>query len=634
MKKIIVGFIAFALLLGAHSAFAAGWNQYPSDCPVPLAIGNYTTGDGIRNGSSGCWTQTSVTMQPGQVINIDIFYDNTTGADAGNTVIHLTQSPAGSMSNTNSTYTFSGNLTSSNGSLPLGSATANIASPQTVTFAKAKLFPHGSSTGIDLPGGQSGFEAFGSGLNLGTIAKDDWGNIVMSFNVGTSSVQVCQDTSASNYNVSYPCQYPQQLCKDYNASNYNGSLPCQYPQQLCKDPSASNYNGSLPCQYPQPQLCRDTSALNYNGSLPCQYPQLCRDVNAINYNGILPCQYPQLCRDPNAINYNGALPCQFPAPVITSCAVTTVVTNITTTSATLHGMVTGGSNEVFFEYGPTVSLGTRTPARAGNGEFNETVSGLSSKTVYYYRIVARCGSVLSYGKIDIFQTDGVPTPQVKGVTIKRTVVSKPKVLGVTVSGSECPIALNITDKYQQVGVGDIVDYTITYQNITNMMLARPLFQVVVPKGFTIINSSVGTFSSDTNTVTAQLADLHPGEGGVAYIQARVDSLAADNFQIVSTAIVVYTTEKGAQQNAIAYVINNPKMSGSSSTVGGNALGSAAAFGSSGILPGTLLGWLLLIILILIIVLISTRFTRRTTHVTTVPGPGGSTTTRTEEMHHY
>src|SRR5680860_274823 len=113
MKKIIYLILVGVLFLVSFGSADAAWNTYPSDCPNPLSIGNYTTGEGIQDGSNGCWTRTSVSADAGQTINVAVYYDNTNNTDANSVVIKLNQSPSGTMTSKNSRYTFSGSLNSS-----------------------------------------------------------------------------------------------------------------------------------------------------------------------------------------------------------------------------------------------------------------------------------------------------------------------------------------------------------------------------------------------------------------------------------------------------------------------------------------------------------------------------------------
>ncbi|HEY5589350.1 MAG TPA: hypothetical protein VIK86_10420, partial [Candidatus Paceibacterota bacterium] len=66
---------------------------------------------------------------------------------------------------------------------------------------------------------------------------------------------------------------------------------------------------------------------------------------------------------------------------------------------------------------------------------------------------------------------------------------------------------------------------------------------------------------------------------------------------------------GAQENAMAYVLNNPKVVNNS-----NLLGASAFFG--GMFGMGLIGWLLLIIFIMILILIARNFYSRKNTTTT------------------
>ena len=293
-------------------------------------------------------------------------------------------------------------------------------------------------------------------------------------------------------------------------------------------------------------------------------------------------------------------------PVYNSCAVTTVATNVNQNGAQLNGIITSpvGAN-TYFEYGTTVNLGYRTNSRFVNGNvnFSDMVTGLSPYTIYYFRMVSDCQNGRSLGSMEVFRTAAVPTVNNNTNTTNttRTVV----VQGTTVVGTASPILLNITNKYELIGQGDLIDYVVDYKNIGSTILTRPMVQVMLPANVTLINASRGTYSADDHTLSVPLEDLYPGQEGVIYLQARVDSVPLNNSQIVTTAILVYTSANGSQENAMAYVLNAPKITGivaGDSTLAGNAF-------FAGLLSIGLLGWLLILLLILIIILISRSYNR-------------------------
>jgi hypothetical protein len=309
--------------------------------------------------------------------------------------------------------------------------------------------------------------------------------------------------------------------------------------------------------------------------------------------------------------YVNVTPTVIQPPLNNTCAVTTVATNVTQTTAQVNGYISGGTygGTGYFEYGPTINLGSRTQSQSISGSsFTAYLTGLSSNSVYYFRFVADCNGSQSLGSVEVFSTLGTTV-----INNNRPII----VQGTTVVGTQSPIQLTITDRYEYIGVGDIVDYTVYYKNIGRSTLTHPILQVVAPKGITLTNASRGTYSTDTNTLTVELETLLPGAEGTIYVQGRVDSLPIGSAQVVTTAILVYTSPNGAQENAIAYVLNKPK------DINQSLLGAAAFF--AGFFPGSLIGWLLLLILILLIILLARRYSQRTvapTHVTyaTVPPP--------------
>lgn len=281
-----------------------------------------------------------------------------------------------------------------------------------------------------------------------------------------------------------------------------------------------------------------------------------------------------------------------PIPVYNKCAVTTVATNVTQNGAQLNGLTTNSSGgNTYFKYGQTVNLGNRTNSRLTNSNtnFSEIVSGLSPNTIYFYRLISDCQNGISQGAIEVFRTLATQN-NIKTVTQGKTII-----------GTESPIVLRIENKYQAIGIGDIIDYVVFYKNIGSSKLTNPMVQVVIPQGLTLTNASRGTYSEDNRTLSIPIEDLNPNTEGVIYLQARVDNIDSSLAQIVTTAILIYTNPSGAQENAMAYVLNNPKI--------GSVLGASAFFGN--ISGFSLIDWLLLIIVILLLVLIArSLFSRR------------------------
>ncbi len=306
-----------------------------------------------------------------------------------------------------------------------------------------------------------------------------------------------------------------------------------------------------------------------------------------------------------------------PPIIYNSNVVTTVATNVTQTGAQLNGLVTStntGTADVYFQYGTSVNLGSRTPTRMTNGNtnFSEYVTGLKANTIYYFQAFSDGANGVSRGAIEVFRTPAYytntnnNTNTTTNTTNTTNTVKKEVVVtqGTTVYGSTSPIMLRIENRYQSIGVGDVIDYTVYYKNISSSTLTNPMVQVFIPQGLTLINTSEGTYSEENKTLSALIGDLLPGEEGVIYLQAKVVSLEANLAQIVTTVILVYTNPNGAQENAMAYVLNNQK----TMITNNSSLGASAFFGN--IFGIGLIGWLLLLTFILLIVLIARSFFHR------------------------
>jgi hypothetical protein len=298
--------------------------------------------------------------------------------------------------------------------------------------------------------------------------------------------------------------------------------------------------------------------------------------------------------------------------VYNSNVITTVATNISQTGARLNGFTTNlnyPNSNVYFEYGSTVYLGSRTPAtnKNTNTSFNDYISGLSSNTIYFFRAVSEGPDGISKGAIEVFRTNKNVNNGGGGNTT--TIIQ-----GNTVYGSSSPVVLQIWNKYPSFAVGDIVEYTVFYKNISSSRLTRPMVQVFIPNGLILTNTSLGTYLEENRTLSAPIQDLEAGDEGYIYLQAKVVSIDPSFAQIVTTAILVYTNPNGAQENAMAYVLNSPR------GVVNNSLGASAFFG---IFSGmSLICWLFLIIIILLLFLLSRKYYKRNsttvteTHTTT------------------
>lgn len=150
------------------------WNNAPSgDCP-DINIASVNTSEGYN---SPCWNGTSINAKPGEIINIKVYYHNTSSSNATNTRVKIT-----APSRSYSSHSFSGQILSSEGNLYTSSVNVNISSSQSLTFLSARWFVNQSSSSYQE---FSGNTALTSGVSIGTIAPgfSNQGSVVFRFKV-------------------------------------------------------------------------------------------------------------------------------------------------------------------------------------------------------------------------------------------------------------------------------------------------------------------------------------------------------------------------------------------------------------------------------------------------------------------
>lgn len=283
--------------------------------------------------------------------------------------------------------------------------------------------------------------------------------------------------------------------------------------------------------------------------------------------------------------------------------VTTAPTSVTQTSARLNGLLNGntsGAATGWFEWGSTVSLGNRTNSQSlgsvNSINFYDTITGLSPNSFYYFRAAVQgADGSIAYGDFLSLKTLSNTTPTQPVVIVSGTG-----------TGSSSDIQLSIDTRYENVYVGDTLDYTVIYKNISKHTLTNGILRVLFPQEVSFRNSSTGSFSDSDNALTITIGTMSPGQTATYFIQGTVLRQPTTSNLAVTTANLVYTDTNSAQKEATAYELN---------TVGANhnSLLGLAIFGS-GFLPTTLLGWLVLLLLIFVIVYLARRFylTRGTT----------------------
>ena len=160
MNKILVAAFAVAIFaVGAAQANAqtayVSWNKFTNDCPTVM-VANHDTQLGA---GSPCWP-TYITAQPGETVNVRVYYHNTGNANAGNTIVQVSQ-PTGSRN----TFTFTG-FVSGGQAQASGQATVVLPSAQTLTLSRVAVFPDQTTVPQFRSDGSS---IFSGGLSIGQI---------------------------------------------------------------------------------------------------------------------------------------------------------------------------------------------------------------------------------------------------------------------------------------------------------------------------------------------------------------------------------------------------------------------------------------------------------------------------------
>ncbi len=167
--------MSLTLLVVASSVFASSiWNNASNDCPT-VAIANYTTNTGYTN---PCWPLSTVNANPGDSVNVRVYYHNTSNQNATNVRVSLNTNTGSSTS-----HSFSGQITSDQGNISFGPVVVNLPSSQGISFGSTRWYPNQTQTQTTFLNNQDGGEVLSGGLNIGTIAPgwNSQGSVVISF---------------------------------------------------------------------------------------------------------------------------------------------------------------------------------------------------------------------------------------------------------------------------------------------------------------------------------------------------------------------------------------------------------------------------------------------------------------------
>lgn len=286
----------------------------------------------------------------------------------------------------------------------------------------------------------------------------------------------------------------------------------------------------------------------------------------------------------------------------TAMASTTYATGISGTSAVLNGVSIAGNSSTnsYFQYGTTTALGSsvgsQTVSSCGTLYNSYNLTGLQSNKTYYYRIAT--GN--TYGQIKSFTTGNVATTVIVSNTTNTNTNTTTTSTNTNTGGGSGIIylALDITPDFENVSVGDVVNFTVDYRNLYNGTLEDVIIQVMFPEEIEYVKSTQGFYSVQDRALIVDLGDLEDDEKGSFLVQAEVFGRFNNQDVVVTIAEGTYDhpTIENAQGSSTAYALNTILLN--RSTLG------AFAFGA-GFFPG-IFGWLFLLLILLLIVWVSRK----------------------------
>jgi len=272
----------------------------------------------------------------------------------------------------------------------------------------------------------------------------------------------------------------------------------------------------------------------------------------------------------------------------TPTPLTTLASLIAEDSAKLNGLITINNTSsqtiAWFEYGTHVNLGSTTQSQPINSLYIttlnvvQTITGLDTNTLYYYRLVTQNTYGTTYGGIITF----------------KTLLGSSYDYDVDISdNTNQKISLRAETGDQNVYFGDNVDFTISYENISGTILKNAIIKVIFPREIEFNQSSAEIYSSTENALIIDLGKIEKEQKGIISIQAKVidsnDSNEKGNLSVVTNVVMTYVNTNNIQEDVVAYIMNDISRN--------RSLFATSIFGDGGFLPNTLLGWLILIIVI-------------------------------------
>lgn len=303
---------------------------------------------------------------------------------------------------------------------------------------------------------------------------------------------------------------------------------------------------------------------------------------------------------------------------------------------------------VTVEYGETRDLGSFTKSLVftdGSRNIGFPVKNLKDEETYYYRAVLYYGDDVIYGQKRSFTTiledgnvdlDNDPLNEVGGddddssggslfeTTNLGSGNSSGSTSGSSSSGSSSSgsvagasssagdgdglgtcseyLCLVIDNDEDEVRQGDIVTYSIFYENISDIELENATLIIDIPEEMRVMSTSGDRVRESEGDLTVNLGDLRPGEDDTIKVTGRMSKRSSDD-QVIARADVIYGVGSARNTETVTdFDIDD--FDGIVGALGASAIG-------AGFFPTTIFGWLLLLGIVLVIIWAVRRFYYRT-----------------------
>lgn len=286
-------------------------------------------------------------------------------------------------------------------------------------------------------------------------------------------------------------------------------------------------------------------------------------------------------------------------------ATTNAAFSVSERQATVSASVNpnGGSAVAWFEYGTSENLGESAGYQSvGSGSSPSNVSyaftGLRSGATYYYRVAAQNGSGISRGSVASFRTLG------GGAAASASGAAK---LSLS-SGVEKAEPIKPKVDIEHPAPGDLINYTLTYQNSGTAGAKDIVVTLVLPEGTKFVSAEPDESSVTAESVTWASGPVAAGTTDSVEARIEVGKSVKPGTKLAFVAILSYLDAQGKAQSVGARLtleVSEPKKE--------TAL-TAAVFGS--ITEASLIFWLLL-------ALVAISGTHFFYHLTRAPAPSAA-----------